>query len=82
MPERQFLFSIVFCFKKVVLEIFSEFDATKAKVPILPRSTRSPEGGQSGPVGWPHHRAVPPWPRHHVVGGPWVPTDIALPPIN
>ena len=23
----------------------------------------------------------PPWPRHHVVWAPWLPTDIALPPI-
>ena len=56
MPERQVLFYAIFGFRKVVLEIFSELDATKAEGPIFPSSTRSPEGSPSGPKGWPHHR--------------------------
>ena len=35
MPQCQFLFSAVFCFRKVTQEIFSELDVTKANVPIF-----------------------------------------------
>ena len=38
------LFSDVFGSRKASKEIFSELDGTKAKVNILPRRTRSPEG--------------------------------------
>ena len=82
MPQCQFLFSAVFGFRKVVLEIFSELDEPKAKVPILLSRTRSPEGSQSGVGEQPHHRAArPPWPRHQVVWPPQGSTDTALPPI-
>ena len=46
MPQYQFLFSTVFGFRKVVLKIFSELDATKAKVPILLSRTRSSKGSR------------------------------------
>ena len=82
MPERQFLFSVVFGFRKVVLKIFLELDETKAEVPIFPSRTKSPEGTRRGLGRQPHHRAERPWPRHHMVWAPWAPTDIALPPIN
>ena len=42
------LFSVVFCFRKVVLEIFSELDATKTEVPIFPTRTRSPKEAKRG----------------------------------
>ena len=38
------LFSAVFSFRKVVLEIFSELDTANTKVPIFPTSTQSPKG--------------------------------------
>ena len=36
MPSASSLFSAVFGFRKVVLEIFSELNATKTEVPIFP----------------------------------------------
>jgi hypothetical protein len=35
MPQCQFLFSVVFYFRKVGLQIFSKFDETKAHGPIF-----------------------------------------------
>ena len=35
MPQCQFLFSAIFCFRKATQEIFSELDVTKTKVPIF-----------------------------------------------
>ena len=35
MPQCQFLFSVVFGFRKVTHEIFSELNETKAEVPIF-----------------------------------------------
>jgi hypothetical protein len=35
MPQCQFLFSAVFYFRKIVLQIFSELDETKAHGPIF-----------------------------------------------
>jgi hypothetical protein len=34
MPQCQFLFFAILYFRKVIQEIFSELDETKAKVPI------------------------------------------------
>ena len=83
MPERQFLFAAVFGFRKVVLEIFSELDAAKREVPILPGRTQSPKEARRGPMGWPHHRVARPalWPRRQVVWGTRISTDIAPLPI-
>ena len=82
MPSASSLFSAVFGFRKVVLEIFSELDATKTKVPIFPASTRSPKESRRGAAGG-HTmpRRGPPWPRLDRVWAPWTPTDAALPPI-
>ena len=44
MPSVSSLFSAVLGFGKVVLEIFSELDATKTEVPIFPGSTQKSEG--------------------------------------
>ena len=62
-------FSAVFGFRKVVLELFSELDETKAKVPIFLTRTRSPEERRWGAVGRPHHMVVRSHllPRRHVV---------------
>ena len=35
MPQCQFMFSVVFGFRKVTQEIFSELDVTKENVPIF-----------------------------------------------
>jgi hypothetical protein len=59
---------------------------TKRKPNLLFFPTRrlSPKQRWRRARGWPHHRVawVTPWPRHQVVWAPWVPSDIALPPIN
>ena len=36
MAQCQFLFSAVFCFRKAIMEIFSESDETKSQMPIFP----------------------------------------------
>jgi hypothetical protein len=84
MPQCQFLFSAVLCFRKITLEIFSELDDTKAKVPIYLTRRRSPKERRRGARRWLHHRAAraTPWPRHQVVWAPGPPPDIALPPIT
>jgi hypothetical protein len=65
-------------------EIFSELDETKPEFPIFLSHTRSPKGRQRRAGRWPHHRVARAhlWPRHRMVWAPWVPSDIALPPIN
>ena len=83
MPQCQFLFSAVFCFRKAVLEIFSESDETKAKVPIFLSRTRSPKERPRGAVGRPHQVVARshPLPRRHVVRTPRASTDAAPLPI-
>ena len=83
MPSASSLFSAVFGFRKVVLEIFSELDTTKTEVPIFPRSTRKSEGESKTGTRWasPCPGAAPTWPRLGVVRAPWWPPDVALPPI-
>ena len=83
MPQCQFLFSAVFGFRKVVLEIFSELDETKAQPPIFLSRTRSPKERRRGAVGRPHHVAARPHllPRRDVVRGPHASTDAAPSPI-
>jgi hypothetical protein len=66
MPKRQFLFSAVFVSRKVLLQIFSESDETKAQYLIFhgvfqkteeesKRASRglSPHGGAAGPTAAP-----------------------------
>ena len=49
MPQCQFLFSAVFDFRKVVLEIFSKLDDTRTQPPIFPdTSTESKEETEEG----------------------------------
>ena len=43
MPQCQFMFSAIFCFRKVTQEIFSELDVTKAEVPIFTVPKRKSE---------------------------------------
>ena len=83
MPQCQFLFSAVFGFRKVVLQIFSEFDETKAKPPIFPRDTRSQKGKPGGGPRPPHHRGarLPPLPRRGVGSPPRAPPAAAPSPI-
>jgi hypothetical protein len=71
MPQCQFLFSAVLCFKKVTQEIFSELDETKPKVPIfLTRDgVQSRDGGGAGgshTTWW----CAPLWPHQGVVWAP------------
>jgi hypothetical protein len=71
-------------FRKVTQEIFLELDETKPEVPIFPDMRRSPKQRRRRAKRWPHHLVarVHPWPCHPVVWGPWVPSDIAPPPIK
>jgi hypothetical protein len=77
-------FLLFLCFRKVTHEIFLELDETKPEVPIFPNTRRSPKQRRRRVRRWAHHRVawVHPWPRHPVVWGPWVPSDIAPPPIK
>jgi hypothetical protein len=72
------------CFRKVIQEIFSELDETKAEPPIFTEALRRPKMRWRGARGQAHHRVAwpSPWPRHHMVrlGGP--PPDAALSPIK
>jgi hypothetical protein len=76
-------FLLFLYFRKVVQKIFSELDETKPEVPILLSRTRSPKGRQRRARRRPHHRVAWAhlWPHHHMVWAPWVPSDLALPPI-
>jgi hypothetical protein len=77
-------FLLFLCFRKVIQEIFSELDETKAKVPIYLTWRRSPKERRRRDRRRPHHGVVrpTPWPRRPVVWAPQPPSDIALPPIN
>ena len=83
MPQCQFLFSAVFGFRKVVLEIFSELDETKAKVPIFLTRSRSLKERRRGSVGHPHHVVAQSHllPCRHMVRTPRASTDAAPSPI-
>ena len=74
--NKQQLFSAVLYFRKVVQEIFSELNETKAKVPIFPgaktESREETEGGHR--VATPTLGAAWPWPvPRHGVGPPGTP---------
>ena len=75
MPQCQFLFSVVFGFRKVAQEIFSELDETNCEVPNFTRRRRSPKGRRRGATGWPHHPKARPdlGPRLGCVWPPWPP---------
>jgi hypothetical protein len=81
MPVPCFL--LFLCFRKVIQEIFSELDVTKAEVPNYLTQRRSPKDSRRWTRGQPHPmvaraRARP---RHQGVWPPGPPPDIALPPI-
>jgi hypothetical protein len=78
-------FLLFLCFGKVTQDIFLELDETKPEPPIFPRHKTKSEGEPGGGGRrLAHHRVarVPSWPHHHQVWGPWLPSDIALPPIK
>jgi hypothetical protein len=77
-------FLLFLYFRKVIQEIFSELDETKAKVPILLTRRRSPKGRRRPARRRPHHRVARPhpWPRQALVWAPRPPSDIDLPLIN
>ena len=52
MPSASSLFSAVFSFRKVVLEIFSELDTTKIEVPIFPGIIQKSEGESKMGTRW------------------------------
>jgi hypothetical protein len=71
-------------FRKVIHEIFSELDKTKAEVPIYLTRRRSPKERWSRARRRPHHMVAwpHPWPCQALVWPPQAPSNIALPPIN
>jgi hypothetical protein len=71
-------FLLFLCFRKATLEIFSELDETKAKLPIFSDMRQSPKLRRRGTGGQAHHRVAP---RHQVVWPPGPSYDTALPPI-
>jgi hypothetical protein len=77
-------FLLFLYFRKVILEIFSELDETKAKIPILLTRRQSPKERRRRARRWPHQVVAwaHPWPCHPVVWAPRPPFDIALLPIN
>jgi len=77
------LFSAVFGFRKLLLEIFSELHETKGQVPIFPTRTRSPKERRRLATRWPNHRPARQWgpPRRLVVWAPRGSADIAPSPI-
>jgi hypothetical protein len=78
------LFFVIFVFRKVTQEIFSELDKTKAKPPIFTEASRRPKIRWRGARGWPRHRGVrpSPWPRPPMVSPPGPPPDDAPLPIK
>ena len=83
MPQCKFMFSAVFGFRKIVLQISSDLDETKCHVPIFPAPSRSPKERRRGATRWPPHRLVrwAPWPRRHMRWAPRDSTDAAPSPI-
>ena len=77
------LFSAVFGFRKLLLEIFSELHETKGQVPIFPARTRSPKERRRSATRWPNHQVarLGPQPRLEVVWAPRGSADIAPSPI-
>ena len=77
------LFSAIFCFRKVIKEIFSELDETNCQVPNFPDTTQSPKESRRRAAEPPHHvvAQVPPA-RRRMVWGPQASTDVAPSPIN
>jgi hypothetical protein len=77
-------FLLFLYFKKVIQEISSELDETKAKVPIYLTRRQSPKGRRRLATSRPHQVVVRPgsWSCHHMVWAPRVPTNLVLPPIN
>jgi hypothetical protein len=85
MPQCQFpVFCYFLCFRKVTHEIFSELDEMKPEPPTFPDTRRSLKESRRGARGLPHHLVarVTPRARHPMVCGPWLPSDIAPPPIK
>jgi hypothetical protein len=82
--SASFLFSAVFCFRKVTLEIFSELDETKAEYPTFTEATQRPKMRWRGARGLPHHQGArpSPWPCPPVVRPPGPPPDAAPSPIK
>src|SRR6266567_4230828 len=78
------LFSVVFGFRKVTQEIFSELDETKAETPIFPGTLQNIEEvvqldqGSATPALGAAGALAAPW---EGVGHPW-PPDSVLSPIN
>ena len=72
MPSASFLFSAVFCFRKVTQQIFSELHGNKTHRHILPSRTRTPKERRRRATSPPHNQVARPHlpAREEVVWGP------------
>jgi hypothetical protein len=77
-------FLLFLCFRKVIQEIFSKLDKTKARCPDIYEASREPKRRRKGATGRPHSRAArpAPGPRRPVVWAPWSTSDAAPSPIK
>jgi hypothetical protein len=77
-------FLLFLYFKKILEEIFSELDKTKAEVLIYLTRRQCPKETRSQARRRPHHRVAwpTPWLRQALVWAPRPPSDITLLPIN
>jgi hypothetical protein len=77
-------FVLFLCFRKVIQEIFSELDETKAEPPIFTEASRRPKMRRRGTRSQAHHRGArpSPWPCHPMVRPAGPISDDALSPIK
>jgi hypothetical protein len=77
------LFSAIFVFQKSYTGNILGIGRNKSRSSIFSDTRRSPKQRRREARGQPHHRVArpSPWPRHHVVGPPSPPPDVALLPI-
>jgi hypothetical protein len=77
-------FLLFLYFREVIQEILLELDETKPEVPIFPdmKMESKAEMEEGTKVATPPGGAGTPWSRQAMVWGPWVPSDMTLPPIN
>jgi hypothetical protein len=78
------LFSAVFVFQKSYTENIFEIGRNEGRTSYFSRHETKSEGEPEGARGPPHHLVarVTPRARHSMVCGPWLPFDIAPPPIK
>jgi hypothetical protein len=77
-------FQLFLCFRKVIQEIFSELDETKAEPPFFTEASRRPKMRRRGAMSQAHHQGArpSPWPRRRMVRPAGPTSDDTLSPIS